>query len=37
MRLVPLNKVYPKVPKAGDFRPIAVMSPLLKFILGRFN
>jgi hypothetical protein len=37
VRLVPLNKVYPKVPKAKDFRPVCGMSPLVKFLEARFH
>jgi hypothetical protein len=35
-RLVPLNKVWPKTPKADEFRPIVIESPLYKFIEMRF-
>ena len=37
MRLVVLNKKFPELPKAGEFRPIAIISPLIKFILLRFQ
>lgn len=35
-RLVPLNKVYPNIPKKDQFRPIIVLSPLYKWIELRF-
>ncbi len=35
-RLVALNKVHPQLPKPNEFRPIIVMSPLLKFLEARF-
>lgn len=35
-RLVALNKVHPQIPKPNEFRPIIVMSPLLKFLESRF-
>lgn len=35
-RLVALNKVYPEIPTKGDFRPIIVMSPIIKFLEARF-
>eukprot|EP01017_Pseudomicrothorax_dubius_P037607 TRINITY_DN5534_c0_g5_i4.p1 TRINITY_DN5534_c0_g5~~TRINITY_DN5534_c0_g5_i4.p1 ORF type:complete len:478 (-),score=50.27 TRINITY_DN5534_c0_g5_i4:595-2028(-) len=35
-RLVPLNKVHPEIPTKKDFRPIIVMSPLIKFLEARF-
>ena len=31
-RLVPLNKKHPEVPKPEEFRPIIVMSPLVKLL-----
>jgi hypothetical protein len=34
--LVSLNKNYPNIPGPNDFRPIIVMSPLRKFLEGRF-
>ena len=34
-RLVALNKVHPNIPKANEFRPIIVMSPLIKFMEAR--
>lgn len=37
MRIIALNKKYPELPKAGEFRPIAIISPLIKFILLRFQ
>ena len=36
-RLVPLNKVHPKIPKANEFRPIIIQSPILKFLEARFQ
>ena len=35
-RLVPLNKVYPEIPKENEFRPIAILSSLYKFLSLRF-
>ncbi|KAL4485087.1 hypothetical protein ABPG72_014607 [Tetrahymena utriculariae] len=35
-RLVPLNKAYPNIPSSKEFRPIVVLSPMLKFICLRF-
>ena len=35
-RLIPLNKVFPNVPSRKDLRPIAVQSPLVKLLEGRF-
>lgn len=35
-RLIPLNKVYPKIPLANEFRPITVLSPLFKLLELRF-
>jgi len=32
LRLIPLNKVYPKVPKPQECRPIIVSSPLVKLL-----
>lgn len=34
-RLVPLNKKYPNVPKAEEFRPIIVLSPIIKILEAR--
>ena len=34
--LVPLNKVWSEIPKREQFRPIAIESPLFKFIELRF-
>ena len=34
-RLIPLNKKFPDVPKPEDFRPIVVMSPLIKLLEAR--
>ena len=34
-RLIPLNKKHPDVPKPEDFRPIVVMSPLVKLLEAR--
>jgi len=34
-RLIPLNKKHPDVPKAEEFRPIVVMSPLVKLLEAR--
>lgn len=36
VELVPLNKVWPSIPQQDQFRPIAVESPLFKFIELRF-
>jgi len=33
---VPLNKEFPNIPKEGKFRPIAILSPLYKFLENRF-
>ena len=33
---MPLNKVWPDIPKADQFRPIVIESPLYKFIELRF-
>ena len=35
-RLVALNKVHPKIPSFGEFRPMVVMSPNIKFMEARF-
>lgn len=35
-KLIPLNKVWPEIPKANEFRPIAILSHLYKFIELRF-
>lgn len=35
-RLIPLNKKHSKIPGESDFRPITVLSPLLKLLLLRF-
>ncbi len=35
-KLVPLNKVWPDIPKADQFRPIVIESPLYKFVELRF-
>ncbi|KAL4510197.1 hypothetical protein ABPG72_010390 [Tetrahymena utriculariae] len=35
-RLIPLNKNYPNIPTAEAFRPIVILSPLLKFLNLRF-
>ena len=34
--LIPLNKVWPEIPTREQFRPIVVLSPLLKWIESRF-
>ncbi|EAR96184.2 reverse transcriptase (macronuclear) [Tetrahymena thermophila SB210] len=36
-RLIPLNKVFPNIPSAGDFRPITVTSPAYKWLENRFS
>jgi hypothetical protein len=36
-RLVPLNKAWPDIPKADQFRPIVVLSPLFKLLERRFQ
>ena len=36
VELVPLNKVWPNIPQQDQFRPIAVESPLFKFLELRF-
>lgn len=33
-RLIPLNKKHPKVSDVKDYRPIIVMSPVVKFLEG---
>jgi len=35
-RLVPLNKKYPDIPNHEDFRPIAILSHLYKYMELRF-
>ncbi|KAM3132355.1 hypothetical protein pb186bvf_015569 [Paramecium bursaria] len=35
-RLIPLNKAHPNIPSEQEFRPIVVLSPLLKFMELRF-
>jgi hypothetical protein len=35
-RLIPLNKVWPAIPTAPQFRPITVLCPLLKWLESRF-
>jgi hypothetical protein len=35
-RLIPLNKVWPDIPKPDEFRPIVVLSPLFKCLELRF-
>ena len=35
-RLVPLNKVWPDIPKGDEFRPIVIESPMYKFLELRF-
>ena len=35
-RLIALNKCWPNIPHAHQFRPIIVLSPLLKFLELRF-
>lgn len=35
-RLIPLNKVYPDIPKNTDFRPIVVLSIMYKWLELRF-
>ena len=34
-RLIPLNKKHPQIPKADEFRPIIVMSPIIKLLEAR--
>lgn len=36
-RLIPLNKVHPKLPKANQFRPISISSPLVKLLEARLS
>jgi hypothetical protein len=31
-RLITLNKVWPNIPTLDNFRPITVLSPIIKFI-----
>ena len=35
-RLIPLNKVWPAIPTAAQFRPITVLCPLFKWLESRF-
>ena len=35
-RLVALNKVFPKIPKRTEMRPILIQSPIVKLLEGRF-
>jgi hypothetical protein len=35
-RLIPLNKVWPDIPKEDQFRPIVVLSPIFKWLERRF-
>ena len=35
-RLIPLNKVYPKIPQKDEFRPIVVLSIMFKWLELRF-
>ena len=35
-RIVPLNKVHPRIPETDQFRPIIVMSPIVKILEARF-
>lgn len=35
-RLIPLNKVWPDIPKEDQFRPIVVVSPVIKWLETRF-
>ena len=35
-KLVPLNKKYPDIPRAEEFRPIAIISHMYKWIELRF-
>ncbi len=35
-RLIPLNKVWPDIPQADQFRPIVVLSPMFKWLELRF-
>ncbi len=35
-RLVPLNKAFPNIPKRKEFRPIIVLSSILKYLESRF-
>ena len=36
-RLIPLNKVWPAIPSAEQFRPIVVVSPIVKWLESRFT
>ena len=36
-RLVLLNKAHPNIPREGEFRPIAIISHLYKFMQLRFT
>ena len=35
-RLIPLNKVYPEIPRYNQFRPIVVLSAAYKYLEARF-
>jgi hypothetical protein len=35
-RLIPLNKAYPKLPHHDEFRPIAILGGLYKWLEARF-
>jgi len=35
-RLIPLNKVWPAIPTAPQFRPITILSPVFKWLESRF-
>ncbi len=35
-RLIPLNKVWPRIPRGDQFRPICVLSPAYKWLELRF-
>ena len=35
-RLIPLNKVWPEIPKQDQFRRIVVVSPVIKWLETRF-
>jgi hypothetical protein len=35
-RLIPLNKVWPDIPHNDEFRPIVVVSPVVKWLESRF-
>lgn len=36
-RLVAFNKKYPSIPKVSEYRPIIVLSPVVKFLEGYAN